>query len=129
MQRTTLEQAVTHSLADTMKFPQVVGLLIEAGVEAYHVDLVRHENRYYDAEGESHVLPVAHPALPSAAQDFSAANVQAAVRQSQQGQIGYKAFLARILEAGCVYYIAYLAGRRVVYLGRKGEMHVEEFPR
>ncbi|QMV17557.1 hypothetical protein GOB94_01705 [Granulicella sp. 5B5] len=29
--------------------------------------------------------------------------------------------------AGC--YWAYLTGRRVVYLSRKGEIHIEEFPR
>lgn len=34
----------------------------------------------------------------------------------------------KILEAGCVYYIAYLAGQRVAYFGRGGEAHIEPFP-
>jgi hypothetical protein len=34
----------------------------------------------------------------------------------------------RVLEAGCVGYIASMAGRRVVYYGRTGDNHVEWFP-
>ncbi|MGA8231339.1 MAG: hypothetical protein WB795_07645 [Candidatus Acidiferrales bacterium] len=29
---------------------------------------------------------------------------------------------------GVIAYWAFLTGRRVIYLGRKGEFHVEEFP-
>jgi hypothetical protein len=36
--------------------------------------------------------------------------------------------MKEITEAGCVYYIAYLSGKKVIYFGRKGEMHVELFP-
>jgi len=30
--------------------------------------------------------------------------------------------------AGVIAYWAFLTGRKVVYFGRKGEMHIEEFP-
>jgi hypothetical protein len=33
------------------------------------------------------------------------------------------------MEAGTVYYIAYLEGKRVMYIGREGDFHVEHFPK
>jgi hypothetical protein len=35
----------------------------------------------------------------------------------------------RATAAGVIGYWAFLAGKKVIYLGRKGEMHVEEFPK
>ncbi len=31
--------------------------------------------------------------------------------------------------AGVIAYWAFLTGKKVIYFGRKGEMHIEEFPR
>ena len=59
---------------------------------------------------------------------FSAAGVDAAVRDIQAGKIQYRAFCARIAEAGCEGYHVSLAGRRAVYYGRTGDCHVEWFP-
>jgi uncharacterized protein YbcV (DUF1398 family) len=118
---------IQESLNGTMTFPQVVGKLLEQGVESYHVDLTRSENRYYDAGGESAVIEVPHRTHLAAA-DFSPEGVHAAIRKSQAGEIKYPRFLEEISQAGCVYYIAYLAGKQVIYFGRKGEMHVEKFP-
>jgi hypothetical protein len=30
--------------------------------------------------------------------------------------------------AGVIVYWAFLTGRKVIYIGRKGELHIEEFP-
>jgi uncharacterized protein YbcV (DUF1398 family) len=62
------------------------------------------------------------------AQSFSAQRVEAAVRAVQAGAIRYKQFCWQVMEAGCVGYLVSLAGRRVVYYGRTGDMHVEHFP-
>jgi uncharacterized protein YbcV (DUF1398 family) len=35
----------------------------------------------------------------------------------------------RAAAAGVIAYWAFLAGRKVVYFGRHGKMHIEEFPR
>jgi len=35
----------------------------------------------------------------------------------------------RSTAAGVIAYWAFLTGRKVMYFGRKGEVHVEEFPR
>lgn len=122
-----IQKTIEASLNSTMIFPQIVGLLIEEGIESYHVDLVRNENRYYKPNGESHVAEVKLQ-HSQARENFSAEQVNAAVRKVQAGNSNYKNFMQEISDAGCVYYITYLAGKKVIYFGRKGEMHVEHFP-
>lgn len=127
MNTALIQKTIEGSLDATMIFPQIVGLLIEEGIESYHVDIIRSENRYYKPCGESHVAKV-DLIHSQPAEDFSADQVNAAVRKVQSGNSNYKNFMKEITEAGCVYYIAYLSGKKVIYFGRKGEMHVELFP-
>ncbi len=112
---------------ERISFPQVVGQLMAAGVERYRADLLRHEKTYYMPDGRSQVVRCAAidgtPAL-----DFSAAGVDAAVRDIQAGRIAYRDFCRRVMAAGCVDYIVSISGRRAVYFGRSGESHVEMFP-
>jgi len=112
---------------ERLTFPQVVARLMGAGVERYHADLERSEKTYYLPDGRSLVVATA-PGEGAAAEAFSGAGVAAAVHAIQRGEIGYRAFCARILAAGCVGYIVSLAGRRAVYYGRTGESYVEPFP-
>lgn len=128
MKTEILNDCAVNSYGGKIPFPLVVKTLIEDGVEAYHVDLVRSENRYYDAKGESQIIPLPGKA-PGVAVEFSAGTVSAAIKKSQQGQIKYVQFLQEIADAGCVYYITYLTGKRVIYFGRNGDMHIEHFPK
>src|SRR5262245_58322306 len=109
MNKQLIHDLVHKSHEGSITFPQVVGALMEAGFESYHVDIVRSESRYYMPNGETHVenLPTQYP---RAAQNFSAAGVEAAVRAIQAGQIQYAEFMKRILAAGCVYYVTYITG-------------------
>jgi uncharacterized protein YbcV (DUF1398 family) len=101
--------------------------LAKAGVERYHQDFLRSERTYYLPDGESEV--VRNDRIETTpAQTFSAQGVEAAVRAAQAGAIKYKQFCRQVMEAGCVGYLVSLAGRRVVYYGRTGDMHVEHFP-
>ncbi len=120
-------EATRASDEERATFGDVVMKLIQAGVERYHCDLVRGEKTYYLPNGESEV--VAGEAVGVApAGEFSAAGVDAAVREIQAGKIQYRTFCARIAEAGCVGYHVSLAGQRAVYYGRTGDCHVEWFP-
>jgi uncharacterized protein YbcV (DUF1398 family) len=110
-----------------MSFPEVVGKLIGAGVERYHADLVRSEKTYFLPSGESRVIPNEAIARTPAG-EFSATSVEAAVRAIQKGEINYKTFCERVMEAGCVGYHVSIAGRRAVYYGRSGDSHIEYFP-
>ena len=66
--------------------------------------------------------PVAH--------QFDAAAVRAAIGAAQSLTPGYTylGFCNKIAAAGCTGYLVSLPGRRVVYVGRTGETHVERMP-
>ena len=121
------EECTAASDASRMSFAEVVGKLMSAGVERYHADLVRSEKTYFLPTGESRVIPSDGIGRVPAA-DFSAPSVEAAVRAIQQGEITYKTFCERVMDAGCVGYHVHIAGRHVVYYGRSGDSHVERFP-
>ncbi len=42
---------------DSLPFPQIVGMLIDAGFESYAIDFRRATATYYTADGESVSLP------------------------------------------------------------------------
>lgn len=63
-----------------------------------------------------------------AAKEFSDAEVDAAVRTIQRGEILYMEFVRRVMAAGCVGWVVLLDGRQTQYFGRKGEIHIERFP-
>jgi len=107
-------------------FPEVVAKLNAAGVERYHMDLARSERTFYMPDGTSELVPTHKH--PQADQVFSAKDVDAAVRAIQQGESQYQEFCRRIAQAGCVGYHVFIAGRRTVYYGRNGDVHVEYFP-
>lgn len=90
-------------------------------------DFRRQEKTYYLPDGDSHVEALSTSSRPIAPM-FSSDGIVAALRAIQAGQISYVEFLGRIVEAGCVGYFVYIAGRRAIYLGRAGDMHVEHFP-
>ena len=108
-------------------FGEIVKQLADAGVERYHQDFLRSERTYYLPDGESEVVRNAAVAATPAPL-FSVAGVEAAVRAAQAGAIKYKEFCRQAVDAGCVGYLVSIVGRRVVYYGRTGDMHVEYFP-
>ena len=123
-----MRQALAGSQAGKLTFPEVVQMLVGAGVESYFADLVRGEERFYAATGETHVEKMA--AMPGkVADEFSQSGIAAAIRAAQADEIRYPEFLKRALAAGTAGYWAFLAGKKVIYFGRKGEFHVEEFPK
>lgn len=118
--------SIQKSMTGEISFPQVVKMLVETGIESYHVDLVRGENTYYLSTGKNYVADVA-PKSKNIAKDFSAQHVAAAIKSAQAGEIKYEEFLQKIMDAGTVFYIAYLQGKKVIYLGRNGDLHCEPF--
>ncbi len=130
MDRTTtgvIDACTASSDAEQATFPQIIGRLLGVGVERYHADLCRFEKTYFLPSGESHVTPCERLA-GAAAPTFVAAQVEAAIRASQAQRIGYREFCRLVLAAGCVGYHVSLVGRRAVYYGRTGDLHVEHFP-
>jgi uncharacterized protein YbcV (DUF1398 family) len=124
--QTCLEGAESNS----MTFPQIVGTLMQAGFESYAIDFRRATATYYLPNGDSAVVPT-HRAVASIADTLDVAAVQAAIREAQQlvPEYTYVGFCAKVMAAGCAGYIASFSGRRVVYIGRTAETHVEHFPK
>jgi uncharacterized protein YbcV (DUF1398 family) len=122
-----IQDAVRASITATKTFPEIIGTLIEAGVERYHADYSRGESTFYFADGDSLVVASPWGRHPTGTH-FSAADVEAAVRQSQRNEHTFLDFVRKTMAAGCVGYFVQISGRRAQYFGRNGEMHVEPFP-
>lgn len=111
-----------------MTFPQVVGKLLAVGVESYLVDFSAGRKTYYLASGETYAEEMILK-LDPVAEEFSGEGIVAAIRGAQADTVRYPEFVKRANAAGVIGYWAFLAGKKVIYFGRKGEMHVEEFPK
>jgi len=111
-----------------LTFPQVVQRLLAAGVESYLVDFAAARKTCYLADGATHTEAMILSLDPIAA-DFNAAGLVAAIRGAQADTVRYPEFVRQSSAAGVIGYWAFLTGKRVIYFGRKGEQHIEEFPK
>jgi uncharacterized protein YbcV (DUF1398 family) len=122
-----IHETLVRSQAGELIFPEVVRGLMEVGVESYFCDLANGAETFYMVDGKTHGETMVLPLRPIA-EDFSPADLVAAIRGAQTDTIRYPEFMKRSAAAGVIGYWAFLTGRKVIYFGRKGEMHVEEFP-
>lgn len=120
--------AAQATLAGTMPFPEIVGRLIETGVESYHVDYLTLRMTYYGSGGGVVITPITYEGLPEVAPDFDAAGLRGAILDSQQHGQHFRDFTRRAMTAGVQGYMAFLRGGRVTYWGRNGDQHTEWFP-
>ena len=110
----------------TIHFGQVIELLVEAGVESYHVDYRSGRTTYYQPDGSIADFGFERP-QHGIADAFDGDALRTAIRGAQQGRVMYPEFKQLSQRAGCVVYTVWIAGRHVVYLGRRGEAHIERF--
>jgi len=122
-----IQEAAQGSSEGRLHFGQVVAMLAQAGVESYACDYRAHKTTYYLPSGEALSIELELPEVP-VADAFDVQGIKAAILGAQQGEVKYPQFKRLSLEAGCVGYVVWIAGRHVSYFGRKGEMHVERFP-
>ena len=127
MNTNVIHEVLAETQAGKLIFPEVVRRLLEVGVESYFCDLGTGAETFYLSGGETHVEKMVLPLSP-VAEDFSAPDVIAAIRGAQADKIRYPEFIKRSAAAGVIAYWAFLTGRKVIYFGRKGEFHVEDFP-
>ena len=110
-----------------LPFPQTVERLVRLGVERYHVDYVAQTITAYVGH-DVDVAQVATLATIEGASSWNAETIKESLRQVQSGSISYGEFSKGIIDGGVTNYWAYLAGKRVVYMGQYGDIHVEWFP-
>lgn len=123
----TIQTTFEASNQGTIHFGQVIGQLVGAGVESYHVDFRSGRTTYYLPDGITADFSNERP-LHGIADAFDGDAVRSAIKSAQQGQVMYPEFKKLSQLAGCVAYTVWIAGRHVVYLGRRGETHIEHFP-
>ncbi len=111
----------------TIHFGQVIGQLISAGVESYHVDYRSGRTTYYLPDGSTIDFTFERP-HHGIADAFDREAIRDAIKDAQQGSVMYPEFKTLSQRAGCAAYTVWIAGRHVVYLGRQGETHIERFP-
>ena len=128
MNAARIRELADAALSGTLSFPEIVGKLIDEGVEYYVVNYATLQFSFHDGEGSVVLAPLAFEGLPSIAKDFSASALRAAILDSQQNGQKFRQFSRRAMEAGVQSYYAFLRGQRVTYLGRQGDQHVEWFP-
>lgn len=127
MDTRTMHEVAEQTDAGHLTFPQGVQRLMAVGVESYLVDFAARRKTHYLASGETYAEAITLQ-VDSIAADFSAEKLVEAIRAAQADAIRYPEFVKRATAAGVTGYWAFLTGRQVVYLGRKGEQHVEKFP-
>jgi uncharacterized protein YbcV (DUF1398 family) len=127
MNTTVIHDTLARSQAGELIFPEVVRRLLEVGVESYFCDLANGAELFYMTDGKSHTEKMVLPLVPIA-EEFSSSGLIAAIRGAQTDTIRYPEFMKRSAAAGVIAYWAFLTGRKVIYFGRKGEVHIEEFP-
>lgn len=125
--RDTIHSTFHASNQGNIHFGQVIGNLVGAGVESYHVDYRAGRTTCYLSDGSTADFSFERP-QNGIADAFDGDAVRAAILGAQQGRVMYPEFKALSQRAGCAAYTVWIAGRHVTYLGRRGEAHVERFP-
>jgi uncharacterized protein YbcV (DUF1398 family) len=121
------EECSRLSAEEKITFGEVVGRLDKAGIESYIANMLV-PNKIYYAGNEAHEVPLNLKIERKVAATFNRDNVVQAIRTIQANKIGYQEFLKRIMDAGVIFYIVFIKGRKAIYFGRNGEHYIEEFP-
>jgi uncharacterized protein YbcV (DUF1398 family) len=122
-----MRHALHESESGKLTFPEVIAALAAENIEGYHKDLIRREVTYYLADGRTHTEPMTLPARPIP-EAFSADALISAIRAAQSDEVRYPEFITRAMQAGTAAYRVFIPGRRVLYFGRQGDLHIEHFP-
>lgn len=122
-----IRDAAKLSSEGKIHFGEVVGMLLEAGVESYQVDYRACRTTYYLPDGDTLTLEAPLPEV-EIANTFSADAIKGAILGAQKGDVMYPKFKRLSQQGGCIGYTVWLTGRHVTYFGRNGETHIEKFP-
>lgn len=127
MNRDVAKECISLCEEEKITFPEVVGRLHKANIESYYADLLKSTKTFY-AKDEAHEVPFKSKYALHVGDRFDAASVIQAIKSIQAGKILYQEFLRQIRAAGVIAYLVFIDGRQVIYLGRRGELHIEPFP-
>jgi uncharacterized protein YbcV (DUF1398 family) len=108
-------------------FGENVKRLLAAGAVWYYVDLVQLKKVSYGAgDAYTESLPLTDPGKSD--NRFSEKAITDAIAATQRKEIDYPEFLRRLIAGGCAYYVIFMKGRKMAYVGSLGDSHEEDFP-
>ncbi len=114
---------------ETPTFPATVAALSELGVNRYRVDFIGQTVTSYIGT-EADVYSFSAETLAGTV-PWSETKVKAAIKKAQDkakvGRSDYKEFEMDAISGGVSDYTTYIDGKKVVYLGVLGDLHVESF--
>ncbi|KAF2475488.1 uncharacterized protein BDR25DRAFT_382499 [Lindgomyces ingoldianus] len=127
-----------HSPAG-LSFPLTLAKLSDLNVTRYRVDYITRTITTYTSSALSPSSQLPSPfdisPFPQSAphtyplnKPWNKDGVVKAIRKAQAGEGNYLGFSEEVVQAGVTDYTAYVEGKRVVYCGALGEVHVEWFP-
>ena len=121
----TLEECKKGSFEGSSTFAEVVQKLAAVEVDYYYVDLKLLQSTYYFLNNNIVFLPFDYK--PQFSPQFNINGVKTAISRIREKKTNYVGFLDEICAAGCVGYICFITGEKVVYFGANGDMHIEPF--
>lgn len=122
-----IQECHERSDQEKISFPDLIAILNQAQVELYYADLIMPQKTYYSGN-QALTIPSYKQGEPQLSEVFNREKIIEAIRQSQAGQIKYQEFIKKILDAGVIAYVVTIVGRKAIYMGKKGEQHIESFP-
>lgn len=128
MNATIISKLAKATQDGSIPFPEIVGRLMDEGVEYYQVDYRMLQLTFYGTVGGVVVAPLIFENLPEVGEAFDLIGLRAAIHDSQVNGQKFHDFSVRAMSAGVQSYYAFLSGKRVMYLGRLGDQHIEWFP-
>lgn len=121
-----VEESVRLSTEEKITFPEVVDRLEKAGIESYMANILASNTVFYE-EQETYEVPLNIKAERNVATTFNQENIVQALRAIQAKKIGYQEFIKQIMDAGVIYYLVFIKGKKAIYFGRNGEQYLEAF--
>jgi uncharacterized protein YbcV (DUF1398 family) len=121
------EECAKLSAEEKITFLEVVARLDKAGIESYAANMLVPNIIYY-AGNKTHEVPLTIKAELVVGVIFNQDNIVQALRSIQANKIGYQEFLKRVMNAGVIFYLVFIKGRKAIYFGRNGEEYTEQFP-
>jgi len=127
MDTRAIEECTRLNFEGKIDFGENVKRLIGAGAVWYCVDLVQLKKVSYGADDAyTESLPLTDTV--KVGNRFSARAITDAIAATQRKETDYPEFLRRLIAGGCVYYVIFMKGRKMTYVGSLGESHDEDFP-
>ena len=125
MEPEILRTAAEQALSNQNSFQDMCRKFLLAGIESAHFDLIANRLTCYTPEGRVFDEPFYFEG-PRVADAFSEESIIENYNALLKHKLSLHEFFAFIMLAGTTGFTIYLLGKKVLFLGRRGENHLEQ---